>query len=391
MSGYSVDNVRNDHVAASMLGRVAGGRAGPAGLTTVTDLTTELDDVDTLQVLGGTVVGDETAQVSYQSILVYLTNQSGGDLPRGSVVILDTGNDESFTTTTTEQATLKVGVLYDDIADGVRGPVIVGGYVTHLLVTASVTRGDYLETSTTAGQATANGTRRAGSFGQLLTGGTDPSAILFESPDGALPKLDDLLPPDDNTDLDATTSAHGLLDKLPGGTTTFKRADGAWAIPSGLGASDSYWDFDVQKGSDQSVTNSSTLVDDTTLQKSMVGSELWHFEAIIVYRSDGTGDFKCDFAVSTGTFSVIATRYFGTDTTLNSGLQGTTRDSGTADSTDIQAGGGSTALERIVYIEGFVRPGSTSTFKFRFAQNTTTAGQSAVCAAGSRIRFKRLV
>lgn len=47
------------------------------------------------------------------------------------------------------------------------------------------------------------------------------------------PKLDDLAAPDDNTDLDATTSAHGLLPKLGGGTTNFLRADGSWAAPSG--------------------------------------------------------------------------------------------------------------------------------------------------------------
>ena len=42
-------------------------------------------------------------------------------------------------------------------------------------------------------------------------------------------KLDDLAAPDDNTDLNATTSAHGLLPKLGGGTTNFLRADGSWA------------------------------------------------------------------------------------------------------------------------------------------------------------------
>jgi hypothetical protein len=46
-------------------------------------------------------------------------------------------------------------------------------------------------------------------------------------------KLDDLAAPDDNTDLNASTSAHGLLKKLPGGTTTFLRADGSFANPGG--------------------------------------------------------------------------------------------------------------------------------------------------------------
>lgn len=51
-------------------------------------------------------------------------------------------------------------------------------------------------------------------------------------------KLDDLAAPDDNTDLDATVSAHGLLPKLAGGTTNYLRADGTWAAPSGAPLSD---------------------------------------------------------------------------------------------------------------------------------------------------------
>ena len=42
-------------------------------------------------------------------------------------------------------------------------------------------------------------------------------------------KLDELAAPTDITTLNATTSAHGLLPKLGGGTTNFLRADGSWA------------------------------------------------------------------------------------------------------------------------------------------------------------------
>ncbi len=45
-------------------------------------------------------------------------------------------------------------------------------------------------------------------------------------------KLDDFSTPDDNTDLDATTSYHGLLPKLGGGTSNFLRADGTWVNPN---------------------------------------------------------------------------------------------------------------------------------------------------------------
>lgn len=46
-------------------------------------------------------------------------------------------------------------------------------------------------------------------------------------------KLDELAAPTDITTLDATTSAHGLMKKYPGGTTTFLRADGSFAAPPG--------------------------------------------------------------------------------------------------------------------------------------------------------------
>jgi len=41
----------------------------------------------------------------------------------------------------------------------------------------------------------------------------------------------------DVTTDNVTTSAHGFCPKLPGGTSTFFRADGAWAAPSGGGGS----------------------------------------------------------------------------------------------------------------------------------------------------------
>lgn len=44
-------------------------------------------------------------------------------------------------------------------------------------------------------------------------------------------KLDDLVAPDDNTDLNASVNAHGLMMKYPNNTTQFLRADGTWQSP----------------------------------------------------------------------------------------------------------------------------------------------------------------
>jgi len=60
---------------------------------------------------------------------------------------------------------------------------------------------------------------------------TAAGAAIMEAADSI--KLDELAAPTDVTTLNATTSAHGLLPKLGGGTTNFLRADGNWAAPGG--------------------------------------------------------------------------------------------------------------------------------------------------------------
>lgn len=51
----------------------------------------------------------------------------------------------------------------------------------------------------------------------------------------AASKLDDMAAPDDNTDLNVSTSAHGLCPKLPNDDTKFLNGLGAWAVPAGGG------------------------------------------------------------------------------------------------------------------------------------------------------------
>jgi len=58
-------------------------------------------------------------------------------------------------------------------------------------------------------------------------------ASLFQSGGAQAIKLDDLATPDDNTDLNVSTSAHGLTPKLDNDTTHFLRGDGSWSAPSG--------------------------------------------------------------------------------------------------------------------------------------------------------------
>ena len=70
-----------------------------------------------------------------------------------------------------------------------------------------------------------------------------PSALEFHAVNhqsgGSDPiKLDDLAAPDDNTDLNASISAHGLLPKLSNVATEFLNGTGAFSTPAGAGGNE---------------------------------------------------------------------------------------------------------------------------------------------------------
>lgn len=71
--------------------------------------------------------------------------------------------------------------------------------------------------------------------------------------------LDELAAPTDVTTLNATTSAHGLLPKLGGGSTNFLRADGVWAAPGASPPSATTVEKDL--GSTPAFTGKFTITD----------------------------------------------------------------------------------------------------------------------------------
>ena len=120
-----------------------------------------------------------------RQVVQSLTNKSGGSVAAGDVVVIDTTNDTAFTTTTTGRAEISIGIAQETIANNATGRVLTEGYAALVNVPASVTRGHYIETHTVAKQATGNSTRRSGSFGQFLTGGTTPTGWVWGSSDTA--------------------------------------------------------------------------------------------------------------------------------------------------------------------------------------------------------------
>ena len=119
-------------------------------------------------------------------------------------------------------------------------------------------------------------------------------------------KLDDLASPDDNTDLDATTSAHGLLPKLGGGSENYLRADGTWDKPPGnagvFGA-----DYQSIISSGRSTTTSSTFQSKVSLvTPALTGT----------YRVGWTAIVDCSSASTSNEYRLYNT----TDTALIGGL-----------------------------------------------------------------------
>lgn len=61
-------------------------------------------------------------------------------------------------------------------------------------------------------------------------GVTAYNTLVGTTIDPALLKLDDLGAPDDNTDLNASATKHGLMNKLDNDATHFFRGDGTWTV-----------------------------------------------------------------------------------------------------------------------------------------------------------------
>lgn len=91
-----------------------------------------------------------------------LTNKSGGSLSAGAVVVIDTANATSFTTTTIQGNPRVLGVQVDaTIANNGTGRVAAIGPVATVNVQGNVAIGDFLECSTTAGRARSNGNSKS--------------------------------------------------------------------------------------------------------------------------------------------------------------------------------------------------------------------------------------
>jgi len=184
---------------------------------------------------------------------------------------------------------------------------------------------------------------------------------------GAATKLDQLAAPTDVTTLNATTTAHGLLSKLPGGTTAFLREDGTWQTPAGGSAT-----IASARVTADRTTTSATLAAVTDLAIAIGANETWSFEANINGGCDNTGGSQFSVDVPAGIVSMRAQFRGNTSTAAAASYSVSTVDNGASGTVWNAA-----AQNRQMRIAGVVVNGSTAgtiqvNFKSVTATQTTT-------------------
>jgi hypothetical protein len=116
-----------------------------------------------------------------RTVIVQLTNNSGGPVAQGDIVIIDTSDNSSFITTNIEgntNSTIAVIVEPFGILDGNIGAVATQGWVSKINLVSSASIGDFIKTSTTTKKGVAATPGDAGIFAQVLESGVSPTAIL---------------------------------------------------------------------------------------------------------------------------------------------------------------------------------------------------------------------
>lgn len=169
-------------------------------------------------------------------------------------------------------------------------------------------------------------------------------------------------------------------------------ASGVKWVPASSTPGVGEWDQVIYSTGDQSVTNSTTLVDHSELQFAVTAGSLYRIELLIYYTaSASTNDYKWNLHCSAGTMLGIMHHggAQGTTDAVNVGQQRATV-------SDLAAAiaygtGADTTVIRTFWAYGYLGSFSSAcTLSYQFAQNASGVGQSSITKAGSLFRAKRI-
>ena len=166
--------------------------------------------------------------------------------------------------------------------------------------------------------------------------------------------------------------------------TTFLRGDNTWETPTSVDPAG--WTT-IVKSANQDVTNSTTLVDDTDLQFSVVAGGYYMVELSLCWSSNTTqGRYRFAFAIGSGVMSGAgsADQYATANSLMNSntGVQSTLILLTTPVSNiDLLV---ATSIRFNFYVD------TNTTFKFKFANASAGAGRISRTWKGSILKYKRI-
>ena len=200
-------------------------------------------------------------------------------------------------------------------------------------------------------------------------------------------KLDDFAAPDDNTDLNATAAAHGLLPKLSNVATQYLSGTGVFSVPAGGGPTI------VPKTADETVNNSAVLQNDDHLLLAIAANEVWLVEVtLLIQGASANADFKCGWAYPTG--CTIKWGHLAKDTAAASG-SGFMPSGGAlttpiviATETSVLVTGLANIICGAVYRAIVINGATAGTLNLQWAQNTATAEDTKVLANSCLIAHK---
>lgn len=191
-------------------------------------------------------------------------------------------------------------------------------------------------------------------------------------------KLDDLAVPDDNTDLDVSTSKHGLTPKLPNDPEKYLDGEGNYTVPPGSGGATV-----VAKSTDETLVSSTTLQDDDELKFAVGAGESYSFE-LLLFISELANNPNIKFRMgATGglTGSVkYSWRRIDSPSTVSGLIVDFTTDTGVVNLS---------TTEQAFQISGTVKATNAGTLVFQWAQATSDDDYTKVHALSKLVALKQ--
>lgn len=190
---------------------------------------------------------------------------------------------------------------------------------------------------------------------------------------------EDALALTDITTNDVTISKHGFTPKAPNDTTKFLRGDATWAAPSG-----GNWTLSA-KAADQTVNNSTTLVNDDTLKFTMAANTSYEFRLYFMFNTAAAADFKWRHTGPASPTRLSIARHG--IVMAGSSFSAIATDSAYS-SIDITMLSASAADPGAIWAQGIIQNGANAgDFQVQWAQNTADASNTQVYK-GSWIEYR---